>query len=144
MWEEHVLALARAFLRARADVRGAAARSGVGVPADARIDESDWLRGRLAAWCATAVRRITANWSGSSMHRVTRNLMHLFERIEDVEARRAARGEALSDADREAVVVALRIFAPAARPGRAAPRRGAVGALRLRGARRLGGLAGLG
>ena len=44
------------------------------------------------------------------MHRVTRNLMHLFERIEDFEPRRAARDEHLSVADREAVVVALRIF----------------------------------
>ena len=81
-----------------------------GVPADAPIDESDWLRGRLAAWCATAVERITVNLERGELHRVTRNLMHLFERIEDFEPRRTARGEQLSDADREAVVVALRIF----------------------------------
>ena len=50
------------------------------------------------------------NLERGDMHRVTRNLMHLFERIENFEARRLAREETLSDADREAVVVALRIF----------------------------------
>ena len=110
LWEEHVLGLARAFLERAwtyAEPRLAAAAA---VPVDARIDESDWLRRRLAAWCGTAVERITVNLERGDMHRVTRNLMHLFERIESFEARRLAREQTLSDADREAVVVALRIF----------------------------------
>jgi leucyl-tRNA synthetase len=63
------------------------------------------------------VSKTTENYERLDMHRATRNLVSLFERIEDFEARVAARREP-SPEDREATVYALcillRLLAPVA------------------------------
>ena len=97
------------------DVRRAAPERGVGPAGE--LDLSDGLRRRLAGWCDTAVAKITENYARLDMHRATRNLITLFERIEDFEARVAARREPTPE-DREAIVYALclllRLLAPVA------------------------------
>ena len=114
-WDESLLTYSSAFLRrlwAYAEPRLSAAS---GPPPE--LDLSDGLRRRLAAWCDTAVTKITENYERLDMHRATRNLMALFERIEDFEARVAARREPTSE-DRDATVYALglllRLLAPVA------------------------------
>jgi leucyl-tRNA synthetase len=83
----------------------------------AELDVSDGLRRRLAGWCETAVAKITENYARLDMHRAARNLITLFERIEDFEGRVAARREPTAE-DREAVAYALcvlvRLLAPIA------------------------------
>jgi leucyl-tRNA synthetase len=114
-WDESLLTYSHAFLRrlwtyAEPRLRAAPA------PPDA-LDGSDGLRRRLAGWCDTAVARITENYARLDMHRATRNVITLFERIADFESRVAARREP-SPEDREAIVYALclllRLLAPVA------------------------------
>jgi leucyl-tRNA synthetase len=114
-WDESLLTYSRAFLRRLwtfAEPRLSAAPS-----PPTGIDLSDGLRRRLASWCDTAVAKVTENYERLDPHRATRNVITLFERIEDFEARVAARRE-LTVEDREAVVHALlllvRLLAPAA------------------------------
>ena len=114
-WDDSLLTYSSGFLRrlwAYAEPRLGAAAS----PPE-ELDLSDGLRRRLAGWCDTAMRKITENYERLDMHRATRNLMSLFERIEDFEARVAARREPTQD-DRDAVVYALclllRLLAPVA------------------------------
>ena len=90
-WDESLLTYSSGFLRRLwtfAEPRLRAASS----PPEA-LDLSDGLRRRLAAWCDTAVTKTTENYERLDMHRATRNLIALFERIEDFEARVAARRE---------------------------------------------------
>ncbi len=114
-WDESLLTYSSAFLRRLwtfAEPRLAAAS---GPPHE--LDLSDGLRRRLAGWCDTAVRKVTENYERLDMHRATRNLMALLERIEDFEARVGARRELTSE-DRDATVYALclllRMLAPVA------------------------------
>jgi len=110
-WDESLLTYSSAFLKrlwAFAEPR---------VDATARLDLSDGLRRRLGGWIDTAVEKVSENYERLDMHRAARNLITLFERIEDFEARAAARRE-LSPEDREAVGYALgvliRLLAPIA------------------------------
>ena len=114
-WDESLLTFSGAFLRRLwtfAEPRLSAAPS-----PPRELDVEDGLRRRLAGWCETAVRKITENYERLDMHRATRNLMSLFERIEDFEARVAARREPTPE-DRDATVYALclllRLLAPVA------------------------------
>jgi leucyl-tRNA synthetase len=114
-WDESLLTYSSGFLRrlwAFAEPRLSAAS---GQPAG--LDVSDGLRRRLAGWCDTATAKITENYSRLDMHRAARNVVTLFERIEDFEKRVAARREPTPE-DREAVVHALleliRLLAPIA------------------------------
>ncbi len=114
-WDESLLTYSSAFLRRLwtfAEPRLSAASS----PPQA-LDLSDGLRRRLAGWCDTAVAKTTENYARLDMHRATRNLVALFERIEDFEGRVAARREP-TPSDREATVYALclllRLLAPVA------------------------------
>jgi hypothetical protein len=82
-----------------------------GATAGARIDGSDGLRRRLAGWCDTAVTRSTENHERLDLHRATRNVITLFTRIKDFDARVTAdRGE-VTGADRDAIAVALTVLA---------------------------------
>jgi leucyl-tRNA synthetase len=112
-WDESLVTYSNAFLRrlwAYAEPRLRAASS-----PPHELDLADGLRRRLAGWCDTAVAKITENYQRLDMHRATRNVITLFERIEDFEARVAARREPTAE-DREATVFALclllRLLAP--------------------------------
>src|SRR4051812_31247234 len=103
-WDESLLTYSSGFLRrlwTYAEPRLSAAPS-----APRELDLEDGLRRRLAGWCDTAVAKITENYERLDMHRAARNLVTLFERIEDFEARVTARREPTAE-DREAVVYAL-------------------------------------
>jgi len=103
-WDDSLLSYAGSFLRrlwAFAEPRLRAAG-----PPPHEIDREDGLRRRLAGWCETAAAKVTENYERLDMHRATRNLVTLFERIEDFESRVAARREPTA-ADRAATVSAL-------------------------------------
>jgi leucyl-tRNA synthetase len=62
----------------------------------------------LAKWSRIAAERVTENLAAVETHRATRNVMMLFERIENFECRLAVkRGDGLEDADRAAIASAL-------------------------------------
>ncbi len=99
-WDDSLLAYSSAFLRrlwTYAEPR---------LGETPRLDLEDGLRRRLASWCDTAVRKLSENYERLDMHRATRNLVSLFERIEDFEARVSARREPTLQ-DREATAYAL-------------------------------------
>jgi leucyl-tRNA synthetase len=111
-WDDSLLTYSAAFLRRL----WAFAEPRLGAP-PREIDRSDGLRRRLAGWCDTAAAKVTQNYARLDMHRATRNVMTLFERIEDFETRVAAHREPTPE-DREATVYALgvllRLLAPVA------------------------------
>ncbi len=105
-WDDSLLTYSTSFLRrlwAYAEPR-LSAGSG-----PAELDLSDGLRRKLAGWCDTAVTKVTENYARLDMHRATRNVISLLERIEDFEARVVARREPTAS-DREAIVYALRVL----------------------------------
>jgi len=114
-WDESLLTYSRGFLRRLWTFAEPRLREAASAPRE--LDASDGLRRRLAGWCDTAVAKITENYERLDMHRAARNLVTLFERIEDFEQRVAARRE-LTPEDRAAVVYALclliRLLAPIA------------------------------
>jgi leucyl-tRNA synthetase len=114
-WDDSLLTYARGFLR-RLWTFAEPRLSAAAAPPE-ELDPTDGLRRRLAGWCDTAVAKITENYARLDMHRAARNVITLFERIEDFEARVAARRE-LTPEDRDAVVWALcllvRLLAPIA------------------------------
>jgi leucyl-tRNA synthetase len=65
---------------------------------------------RLAAWCETAVERMSENLGKRDMHRAARNAMKLLERIESFEAKACARTGSPTSEDRAAVGAALLIL----------------------------------
>ncbi|HEV3319721.1 MAG TPA: class I tRNA ligase family protein [Solirubrobacteraceae bacterium] len=73
-------------------------------------DKTEHLRLKLAQWCEKAVEKITDDMEGLEMHSAVRNVMRLFDRIRDFEKRALARGEELSAADHEALLVALGVL----------------------------------
>jgi leucyl-tRNA synthetase len=112
-WDESLLTYSRSFLR-RLWTYAEPRLSSESRP---QLDDADGLRRRLGGWCDTAVAKITENYLRLDMHRATRNLISLLERIEDFEARVAARRDPTAE-DRDAVVYALcllvRMLAPVA------------------------------
>jgi leucyl-tRNA synthetase len=77
------------------------------LPSPAAADVADPLQRRLARWCSTAVERVRENLENVDLHRATRNVVTLFVRIEDFEARAFAARGGLNDSDRIAVANAL-------------------------------------
>ncbi|WP_028067670.1 class I tRNA ligase family protein [Solirubrobacter soli] len=112
-WDDSLLTYSRSFLRRLWTF--AAPRLQAASGATPELDLSDGLRRKLASWCDTAAAKVTENYERLDPHRATRNVMTLFERIEDFEARVTARRE-LTAEDRDAVVYALlllvRLLAP--------------------------------
>jgi leucyl-tRNA synthetase len=78
--------------------------------------ETEFMRDRLGKWCDTGLGRITADLEGLQMHKAIRNLIRLFDLIQDFEKRVIKRRGELSRADAEAqieaLVVLLRALAP--------------------------------
>ena len=110
-------------LRARIALRGA--RESAPVDEEAGSD-TEFLRERLGKWCENGVARITDDMEELEMHNAVRNVMRLFDRIQDFEKRVVKRARPLSPRRREALPEALGPAARAARPVRPAHRRGAV------------------
>jgi leucyl-tRNA synthetase len=79
--------------------------------ADERVDAVQ-RRAKLENWCATAAERVTEDLDDVEMQRAVKNVMRLFDRIEEftTKAQRANRGE-LSDADARATADALVLIA---------------------------------
>jgi leucyl-tRNA synthetase len=106
-WDEGLLTYSSGFLRRLWTYAEPRLREASSPPHE--LDLSDGLRRRLAGWCDTAVAKVTENYARLDMHRATRNVMTLLERIEDFEARVAARREPTAE-DRDATVYALRLL----------------------------------
>jgi leucyl-tRNA synthetase len=80
-------------------------------PPGGEIDGSSKWRRRLAKWCRVAADKVATGIERLEMQRATHNAMLLLTRIEDFESRVAAEGAGeLTEADREAVVVALLVL----------------------------------
>jgi leucyl-tRNA synthetase len=78
-----------------------------GLPEAAEIDTSDKWRSRLALWCDKGVERVTQHFERLEPHQATRNIMRFADRVQDFEKRVVkARGE-LSEADEDALAIAL-------------------------------------
>jgi leucyl-tRNA synthetase len=86
--------------------------------ATGRIDLGDGLRRRLAGWCDTAVERIGANLQELELHRATRNLAELVNRLEDFDRRVTEHRGEVSGQDAEALgaglLVLTRVLGPVA------------------------------
>jgi leucyl-tRNA synthetase len=85
--------------------------------ASGEIDESDKLRRKLAVWCRIATEKITADYDALEMHRAARNVILLFTRLRDFEARaQDARGGDLEPEDQAAIAICLRKLLELAAP----------------------------
>ncbi|HEU5063290.1 MAG TPA: class I tRNA ligase family protein [Solirubrobacterales bacterium] len=107
-WSDSALRFARRFLTNVWDYtadRLAAAEGATDDPEAAA--ETAFIRERLAKWCDNAVSRITADLEDLQMHKAVRNVIRLFERIQDYEKRVVKRRGALGRADYEALFGAL-------------------------------------
>jgi len=91
-----------------ADEKPTAMDSPEGEPAR---DTTEHLRRRLEKWSETAVEKITEEMESLEMHSAVRNVMRLFDRIKDFEKRVIAREGALSRADSDALIDALKLLA---------------------------------
>ena len=86
-----------------------------GASGDAAIDTSSRPRRRLAVWCDVALTKVTENFAELKMHRATRNVMLLLDRIEDFEQRAAAEGDPSAEdvqAVRSALSLLVTLLAP--------------------------------
>jgi leucyl-tRNA synthetase len=69
---------------------------------------TDHLQRRLAIWSETGVAKINEDLAQLEMHKAARNVMRLFERIQDFRSRAIAKRGALSREDHAALLAALR------------------------------------
>jgi len=81
-----------------------------GDPGEPAKDTTEHLRLKLSTWCAAAVERTTEEMESLEMHSAVRDVMRLFDRLKDFEKRVLARQDALSPADREALIEALGVL----------------------------------
>ena len=135
-WDDSLLTYSRSFLRRLwnfAEPRVSGRR--------AELDLDDGLRRRLAGWCDTAVAKIDENYMRLDMHRATRNLVSLLERIEDFEAQGRGPSRALGRGSRgrrlRVCGCCIQLLAPVA-PHMAQELWARVRGRRARGARRHG------
>jgi leucyl-tRNA synthetase len=84
-------------------------------PVDAP-DKTEHLRTRLSKWCEIAVEKITEDLDELEMHSAVRNIMRLFDRIRDFEARVLAKHQPLGRQDSDALVAALATLAQVITP----------------------------
>jgi leucyl-tRNA synthetase len=93
----------------------AAAATDAPVDAGAAAD-TEFMRERLGKWCENGLARIEADLEQLQMHKAVRNLIRLFERIQDFEKRVIKRRGGLSRADADALLAALAQLAEALVP----------------------------
>src|SRR3954465_6377896 len=73
--------------------------------------DTEHMRDRLRKWCENGLSRITEDTEQLQMHKATRDIPRLFERIRDFEKRVLKRRGALDRADAEAQLAALVLLA---------------------------------
>jgi leucyl-tRNA synthetase len=78
--------------------------------------DTEFMRERLRKWCENGLARIEADLEELQMHKAVRNLIRLFERIQDFEKRVLQRRGQLSRADAQAQAAALTQLAEALIP----------------------------
>jgi leucyl-tRNA synthetase len=69
---------------------------------------TDHLQRRLSMWCETGIAKIEEDLARLEMHKAARNVMRLFERIQDFRSRAIAKRGALSREDHASLLEALR------------------------------------
>ncbi|WCB96736.1 hypothetical protein DSM104299_05502 [Baekduia alba] len=89
-----------------------AGRADLDLDAPRRRDTPD-LR-RLDRWCDVAIVKITENLDALDLHRATRNVQMLLDRIEDFETRPGADADAGGDAVAAAVLLLVKLVSPLA------------------------------
>jgi leucyl-tRNA synthetase len=109
-WNEDVLRYSSAFLTELWGYAEPRLHPDSGLTPALPIEQSDYLRRKLASWCRTAVKRITANFETLEMQRATRNVILFLGRIKDFERRVIARRHALDEYDERAIVFALELL----------------------------------
>jgi leucyl-tRNA synthetase len=109
-WNEHLLPYCHTFLNSLWEYADPRLRASPDRSRDVSLETSDPLRLRLASWCETAIRKITENFETLEMQRATRNVILMLTRIEDFERRVLAQRGELTEHDREALSVALRLL----------------------------------
>ena len=78
-----------------------------GLPEGAEIDTADKWRSRLALWCEKGVERVTQYFERLEPHQATRNIMRFADRVKDFEKRVVKQRGELSEADEDALAIAL-------------------------------------
>jgi leucyl-tRNA synthetase len=107
-WNDSALRFARRFLNNAWDYTTDRLAAAEDAADDAEAAaETAFIRERLAKWCENAVSRITADLEDLQMHKAVRNVIRLFERIQDYEKRVIQRRGSLDRADYEALLGAL-------------------------------------
>jgi leucyl-tRNA synthetase len=77
---------------------------------DTPKQSTEHLRRRLSMWCETGAAKIADALDGLEMHTGVRNVMRLFERIEDFQAQAAKKRGQLSREDHESLLEALQLL----------------------------------
>jgi len=109
-WNEDVVRHCHTFLKDVWEYADPHLYAGRDPRRDAGLETSDPLRSRLASWCETAVTKITENFETLEMQRATRNVILLLTRIKDFERRVLIQRGELTEDDRNALSVALRLL----------------------------------
>jgi leucyl-tRNA synthetase len=111
-WSESALAHCHRFLRAlwaycqtQLALDRAELPSSAGEPPKLSTDH---LQRRLSIWCETGIAKIDEELAELEMHKAVRNVMRLFERIQDFEKRAVAKRGELSREDHDSMLDALR------------------------------------
>jgi leucyl-tRNA synthetase len=77
---------------------------------------TDHLQRKLSMWCEKGIEKINEELTELEMHKAVRNVMRLFERIQDFQKRAIAKRGALSREDHESILAALRLLMGALEP----------------------------
>jgi leucyl-tRNA synthetase len=77
---------------------------------------TDHLRRRLSIWCETGLAKIDEELAELEMHKAVRNVMRLFERIQDFQSLATKKRGTLSREDHESTLEALRLLIGALEP----------------------------
>jgi leucyl-tRNA synthetase len=119
-WSESAVAHCHRFLRAlwtfcqtQLAVDPAELPSSEGEPPKLNTDH---LQRKLSIWCENGLAKINEELAELEMHKAVRNVMRLFERIQDFQSRATAKRGSLSREDHESMLEALRLLMGALEP----------------------------